>query len=67
MNRFSDITLADPWLKEYISIEKTGKSLVVENASGGYFSSPTMSCRWLYNTRKNSVFKNIRITNRYNQ
>lgn len=29
MNRFSDITLADPWLKEYISIEKTGKSLVV--------------------------------------
>lgn len=35
MNRFSDITLADPWLKEYLSVEKTGKSLVVENASGG--------------------------------
>lgn len=38
MNRFSDITLADPWLKEYVSVEKTGKSLVVENASGGGIS-----------------------------
>lgn len=35
MNRFSDITLADPWLKEYLSVENTGMSLVVENASEG--------------------------------
>lgn len=34
MNRFSDITLADPWLKEYLVSESIGKTLVVENSPG---------------------------------
>lgn len=34
-NKHSDIALADPWLKEYISSEKIGKTLIICNSTLG--------------------------------
>lgn len=35
LNIFSDISLADPWLKEYFSTEKEGLSIIICNTSKG--------------------------------
>ncbi len=35
LNIYSDITLADPWLKEYFSTEKEGLSIIISNTPKG--------------------------------
>ena len=35
LNIYSDITLADPWLKEYFSTEKEGLSIIICNTPKG--------------------------------
>ena len=31
LNKYSDFTLADPWLSEYVASEKTGKTIIISN------------------------------------